>query len=191
MMRRVNAWLGVAIIVLFLVHGIAGGYQLAGILPGGNQVLTVLAWVLVALVVAHVVIGTILTVQSVRASRVGGKVYAKENAAFIVRRVSGFAILIFLVAHVVIFYGDYSSGSYRLSLFEGPQLVLSICLVVSLAVHILSNIKPLFIGLGVNQKSRRTDLVIILAVVLVFCAVMFSVYFYRWNIGWQWNINLG
>lgn len=191
MMRRVNAWLGVAIIVLFLVHGIAGGYQLAGILPGGNQVLTVLAWVLVALVVAHVVIGTILTVQSVRASRVGGKVYAKENAAFIVRRVSGFAILIFLVAHVVIFYGDYSSGSYRLSLFEGPQLVLSICLVVSLAVHILSNIKPLFIGLGVNQKSRRTDLVIILAVVLVFCAVMFAVYFYRWNIGWQWNINLG
>lgn len=191
MMRRVNAWLGVAIIVLFLVHGIAGGYQLAGILPGGNQVLTVLAWVLVALVVAHVVIGTILTVQSVRVSRASGKVYAKENAAFIVRRVSGFAILVFLVAHVIIFYGDYSSGSYRLSLFEGPQLVLSICLVVSLAVHILSNIRPLFIGLGVNQRSRRADLVIILAVVLVFCAIMFAVYFYRWNVGWQWNINLG
>lgn len=191
MLRRINAWLGAAIIVLFLVHGIAGGYQLAGILPGGNQVLTVLAWVLVALVAAHVAIGTVLTVRSVRASRAAGKLYAKENAAFIVRRVSGFAILVFLVAHVILFYGDYSSGSYRLNLFEGPQLVLSICLVISLAVHILSNVRPLFIGLGADQKSRRNDLIVILAVVLVFCAVMFAVYYYRWNIGWRWNINLG
>lgn len=190
-MRRANAWISAAIIVLFLVHAIAGGFQLAGVIPGGNQVLTVLAWVLVGLVAVHVVIGTILTVRSIRASREGGASYPKENAAFIARRVSGFCILVFLVAHVIIFYGDYSSGSYRLSLFAGPQLVLSICLVVSLAVHLLCNLRPLFVGLGLDQRARRRDLVIILAVVLAFCLVMFVVYYYRWNVGWQWNIQLG
>lgn len=191
MLRRVNAWVSVAIIVLFLIHGIAGGYQMAGILAGGNQVLTVLAWLLVALVCVHVAIGTVLTVRSVRASKSGRKAYAGENAAFIVRRVSGFCILVFLVAHVVVFYGDYSSGAYRLNLFAGPELWLSLGLVISLAVHLLCNIRPLFIGLGLDQRARRRDLVIILAVILAFCAAMFVLYYYRWNVGWQWNISLG
>lgn len=191
MLRRVNAWVSLAIIVLFLVHGIAGGYQMAGILAGGNQVLTALAWVLVALIGVHVVIGTILTVRSVRTSKSGRKGYARENAAFIVRRVSGFCILVFLVAHVVLFYGDYSSGSYRLNLFAGPQLVMSIGLVASLAVHLLCNIRPLFVSLGIGHKARRRDVVIILAVILAFCAVMFVLYYYRWNVGWQWNVRLG
>lgn len=189
-MRRVNAWVSLGIIVLFLVHAIAGGFQLAGIIPGGNQVLTVLAWVLVGLVCVHAVLGTILTVQSVRTSR-SGEGYPRENAAFIVRRVSGFLILVFLVMHVVIFYGNYSSGSYRLNLFEGPQLAASVGLVASLAVHLLCNMKPLFIHLGLDQRARRRDLVIVLAVVLAFCAAMFVVYYRRWNVGWQWNIRLG
>lgn len=188
-MRKVNAWVSLAIIVLFLIHGIAGGYQMAGILAGGNTVLTVLAWILAALICVHAVIGAILSVVSIRASRKSGKTYPKENAGFIVRRVSGFAILIFLAAHIIIFYGNHSSG-YRLNLFEGPELVLSIGLIISLAVHLLCNIKPLFISFGIDQKSRRRDLIIILAVVLVFCAVMFVIYYYRWNIGWRWNIHL-
>lgn len=190
MLRKINAFVALAIIILFLIHAIAGGYQMAGILAGGNQVLTVLAWIMVALVCVHIVIGTILTVQSVRASKKSGKFYGKENAAFIVRRVSGFAILVFLVCHVIIFYGNYSDG-YRLNLFEGPQLVLSICLVISLAVHILSNIRPMFISFGLNQKERRRDVLIILAAILIFCVIMFVVYYYRWNIGWKWNIHLG
>lgn len=190
MLRKVNAWVSLAIIILFLIHAIAGGYQMAGILPGGNQVLTILAWILVALIGLHIVIGTILTIESVRTSKRSGKFYAGENAAFIIRRVSGFAILVFMVAHIVIFYGNYTNG-YRLNLFEGPQLVLSICLLVSLAVHILCNIRPLFISLGLDQRKRRLDLLIILAAILVFCLIMFIVYYYRWNIGWKWNINLG
>lgn len=189
-MRKVNAWISLSIIVLFLIHAIAGGYQMAGILAGGNQVLTVLAWILVALIGIHIVIGTILTAESIRTSRKSGKFYPKENAAFLLRRISGFAILVFMVAHIVIFYGNHTDG-YRLNLFEGTQLILSIGLVVSLAVHLLCNIRPMFISFGINQKKRRTDLIIILAVVLIFCAVMFAVYYYRWNIGWKWNIRLG
>lgn len=190
-MRKLNAAIGVAMIVLFLVHGIAGGYQMAGILPGGNPVLTALAWVLVALVCIHVVLGTILTVRSIRACGTGRRAYGRENAAFIVRRVSGFAILVFLVAHVIVFYGSHTPAGFRLSLFEGPQLVLSVCLVVSLAIHLLCNIRPLFIGLGLDKRARRWDLIIILAVVLAFCLAMFVVYYYRWNVGWKWNISLG
>lgn len=189
-MRRINAWTGAAILVLLLIHAIAGSYQMAGIIAGGNQVLTTLSWILVGLICVHVVMGTILTVRSVKASRAAGRMYARENAAFIVRRVSGFCILVFLAAHVVIFMGNSSSGTYRLNLFEGPELVLSICLVVSLAVHVLSNIRPLFIGLGLDERRRRQDLVIILGVVLVVCLLAFVLYYYRWNIGWQWNINL-
>lgn len=190
MLRKINAFLGLAMIILFLIHAIAGGYQLAGILPGGNQVLTVLAWILVVIVAAHIVIGIILTVDSLRKHKKTGTVYAKENAEFIIRRVSGFAILVFMVCHIVIFYGNYTNG-YRLNLFEGPQLILSICLVISLAVHLFTNIRSMFISFGISQKRRRFDVRVILIVILVFCAVMFVVYFYRWNIGWQWHINLG
>lgn len=190
-MRRVNAWVSLAIIILFLIHAIAGGYQMAGILAGGNTVLTVLAWILVGLVCLHAVIGIMLTVQTVRATRQAGKSYPKENVLFIVRRVSGFAILVFAAAHIIIFYGNSKSGVYRLNLFEGPQLVLSICLVISIAVHLLCNIRPLFIGLGLGDKARRKDVIIVLAVILIFCAVMFFVYYYRWNVGWKWNIHIG
>lgn len=190
MLRKINAFVGLALILLFLIHAIAGGYQMAGILAGGNQVLTVLAWIMVILAAVHILIGVILTVQTVRASKKSGKFYGKENAAFVVRRVSGFAMLIFLIAHIVIFYGNHSSG-YRLNLFEGPQLVLSILLVVSLGVHILSNIRPLFISFGIDKAKRRTDVLIILVAILAFCVIMFVLYYYRWNIGWKWNIRIG
>lgn len=189
-MRRINAFVSLAMIVLFLIHAIAGGYQMAGILPGGNSVLTFLAWVLVGLICVHIVIGIILTIDTIRTSKKAGRFYGKENAGFVVRRVSGFAILIFMAAHIMIFYGNHSNG-YRLNLFAGPQLVLSIGLIISIAVHLLCNIRPLFIALGLDQKKRRLDLIIILAGILVFCGIMFAVYYYRWNIGWQWNIRLG
>lgn len=190
MLRKMNAFTGLAIIILFLIHAIAGGYQMAGILAGGNRALTVLAWIMVGLLIAHVVIGTVLLIGTVRSSKKSGKFYWKENAAFIVRRVSGFAVIVFLVLHVIIFYGNHSDG-YRLNLFEGPQLAVSICLVISLAVHVLTNIRPMFISFGMSKEKRRRDVVIVLAAILVFCTAMFIVYYYRWNIGWKWNIHLG
>lgn len=189
-MRRANAWVSLAIVALLLVHAIAGGYQLAGVIPGGNATLTGLAYVLVALVAVHVVLGTILTVRSLRTSGSGTR-YARENAGFIVRRVSGFLILVFLVAHVLVFSGSTSSGSYRLNLFEGPQLALSIGLVASIAVHLVCNVRPLFLSLGLDQRERRRDVAIVLGAVLAFAAAMFVVYYLRWNVDWQWNIQLG
>lgn len=189
-MRRVNAWVSLAIVVLLLVHAIAGGYQLAGVIPGGNATLTVLAYALVGLVAVHAVLGTILTVRSLRTSRSGTR-YSRENAGFVVRRVSGFLILVFLVAHVLLFAGSTSSGSYRLNLFEGPQLALSIGLVASVAVHLVCNVRPLFLSLGLDQRARRRDVAIVLGVVMAFAAAMFVVYYLRWNVDWQWNIHLG
>ena len=42
-MRKINAILGPALIVLLLIHMISGAFQLYGLIPGGSTVRTVLS----------------------------------------------------------------------------------------------------------------------------------------------------
>ena len=68
-MRKCNAILSMGIVVLFLIHAIAGGFQLAGVFSGGSQVLKVLAWVMAILILIHTVIGCKLTADTLKACK--------------------------------------------------------------------------------------------------------------------------
>ena len=71
-MRKLNAILSAAILVLFVAHGVTGGFQLAGILPGGARILKVMARALVTLIIVHGAIGIKFTLDTLRAQKKAG-----------------------------------------------------------------------------------------------------------------------
>lgn len=89
--------------------------------------------------------------------------------------------MVFVLLHVILFMGDTSGGAYRLNLFAAPQLIVMIFFVISVAVHVLTNIKPLMIALG--QKGLKefvTDILLVISVVLIFSGIAFIIYYIRW-----------
>ncbi|MBR2283893.1 MAG: pilus assembly protein PilX [Ruminococcus sp.] len=182
-MRRFNAILSMGVLVLFLVHAIAGGFQLAGLIPGGNTVMQVLAWIMAGLICVHMVIGIKLTADTLRAIRRSGKSYFKENALFWARRISGFAVMLFIAAHIVLFLGKNEDGAFRLSYFGTLQLISQLLLVISVAVHVITNIRPLMTGLGIRSYGKFAfDILFVLSVLLFFAGAGFVIYFIRWKL---------
>ena len=181
-MRKANALLSMGILVLFLIHAVLGGFQLSGILPGGSRILMILAWLMTVLIALHTVLGCIMTVQTFSAQKKSGAAYPKENRLFWTRRISGFAVMLLILAHIVIFLGSSAGGVYRLNLFGTVQMISQILLVIAVAVHVLTNIKPLMLALGVRGfQEFFTDILLILSVLLCFCGIAFLIYYLRWQ----------
>ena len=181
-MRKWNAILSMGILALFLIHAIAGAFQLSGFIPGGSAIMEKMAFAMVCLIFIHFVIGIKLTVDTIKAIIKSGTSYFKENKLFWIRRISGFAVMLFVIFHIMIFLGT-NNGAYRLNLFEGIQLASQLLLVISVAVHVVTNIKPLMISIGAKSyKMFLTDIILVLSVLLVFMGAAFIVYYLRWNV---------
>ena len=181
-MRKCNAVLSIGILALFLIHAVAGAFQLFGFISGGSAVMEKIAFAMVCLIFIHFVIGIKLTFDTVTAIKKSGASYFKENKLFWIRRISGFAVMLFVIFHIMIFLGT-NNGAYRLNLFEGIQLASQLLLVLSAAVHVITNIKPLMIAVG--AKSYRvflTDIILVLSILLVLTGIAFVIYYLRWNI---------
>jgi hypothetical protein len=184
-MRRLNAIISIAVIALFLIHGIAGAFQMMGFIPGGSSLLKILTWIMLGFVFMHIIIGSILTVQTLRISKKSGASYYKENALFWIRRISGFVLMLLVFLHLTVFM-QTGSGLFRLGYFGTPQLTGQIIMLLALAVHILCNIKPVAIALGLyGGRGYCRDILLILSIVLGFCTVAFVVYYLRWNVLWR------
>lgn len=181
-MRKCNAVISVLLLVMFLVHMAAGIFKLSGVMPGGGSIMTGISHTMLCLIAVHIIIGVKLTADSVAAVRKSGASYFKENRLFWIKRISGFAVLLFVVCHVVIFLGR-NDEAYRLNYFGGIQLISQLLMVLSLAVHILTNIKPLMLSLGIGKaKSFLADALIVAAVLLLVSAAGFVIYYIRWSI---------
>ena len=180
-MRKWNALISMIILVLFLVHAAAGGMQLLGALPGGDRLLTLAARALMTLIVIHVLIGIRLTADTLKAMKRSGVSYFRENKVFWIRRISGFAVFIFMIFHLLIFSGK-NDGVYRLKFFGGMQLATQILLALSTAVHVVTSIKPLMLALGGRKlKDYAVDILLIASVLLLFAGAAFIIYYLRWN----------
>ena len=68
-MRKINALITPLIMVLFLVHMIRGGLELAGMTKGGSSLFMALSHLMLALIAVHAVISISLTVDTIRISR--------------------------------------------------------------------------------------------------------------------------
>lgn len=177
-MRKANAVLSAAILALFLVHAVLGAFQLTGL---GSTAAKWAAWAALILILAHTAIGVKLTADTLRVWKRTGVHYFRENALFWARRLSGFAIMVLLGFHMTAF-GTGSGGAYRLRWFDGAKLFTQLLLAGAIAVHVISNVKPMLISLGVRAlRPRAGELLVILSVLLLFMAAALIVYYIRWN----------
>lgn len=177
-MRKLNGIITAAVIVLFVIHALAGSYQMAGV---GQSALKPVAWTAAGLVFAHIVISIILTARSIKVWRRTGVGYFKENKLFWARRISGAAVIFLLLIHMFAI-GTKVNGVFRLQEFNTAKLVIQILFVSALAVHVISNVRPLLITFGIKSfKSRISEIIIILSVLFAVMGLAFVIYWFRWN----------
>ena len=143
--------------------------------------MTVLARALVVLMALHMAIGIKLTADTVIACRKSGVSYYKENKLFWARRISGFAIFVFMILHLAVFMGK-TGGNVRLKYFGVFELLGQILLVISVAVHVITNVKPMMISFGIKSlKEYSIDILVVLSVLMLFAGAAFLIYYLRWN----------
>lgn len=184
-MRKLNAVLGPVMIVLLLIHVISGVFQLASIIPGGSLIRQILSMVLITAVTVHALIGVILTISTLRSIHKAGGAYLKNNESFWISRISGFVMLVLIIYHVMVFSGE-SGEVFRLQSFGWIQLAAHILLVLALAIHLVVNIRPLFISLGIENRKFIKDIMFVLVIIMLLCALGFIYYYLRWNILWRY-----
>ena len=140
-----------------------------------------LAFACLGAVGLHVIVTSVLTIQTLIARKRSGAGYFRDNLMFWARRISGFALLIPLVLHILTFIGNNSSGAFRLNEFGNAQLILQILFVILIAFHVFTNIGPALISLGVrNKKAFAADMIFVISVILLFAAGAFCIYYLRW-----------
>ena len=177
-MRKINTILSVLLLVIFMLHGLMGSFMLLGI---GSSAGKILAWVGVAVLAAHTVIGVILTINTLKISKNAGNSYLKQNVVFWARRASGLAILILMFFHIGLF-GGVQDGIYILFPFTTVKLITQLLLVAALFIHLFINIRPLLVSLGIiSYKERRGDIYLILSVLLLFSAGAVIIYYIGWH----------
>ncbi len=181
-MRKLNSILTALIMVLFTIHLIWGSMIITGMTYGGSSIAKGITDLMVTAICLHVIISTILTIQTLLAWRRSGVSYFRQNRLFWIRRISGYALMLFIFSHVLIFRGNYVEPVYWLNLFDVAQLAVSILMVLSLFVHLLCNITPLRIALGISdRKNIRTDILLVMSVLLFLAGVAFVIYYIRWS----------
>lgn len=178
-MRKWNAVLSLTALALFVLHGVLESLHLIGA-EGFNT--KELPRLLLTLLVIHAVLGLKYTVDALRVWRKTGAGYFRKNLVFWTRRLSGFTILILLFFHVGAF-SETVEGEFRLLEFTQVKLALHLLLAAALAVHLLTDLRPLLLSLGVRtEKDRLGELFFLLSVLLLFIAGAFVIYFLRWNV---------
>lgn len=181
-MRKWNAVISTIILAMFLFHAVSGSFQLFGLDLDCTVFIKKTARILLSLIIIHIVIGFVLTGKTFQAIRKSGASYFKENKLFWIKRISGFAMILFIMFHVFIFMGK-NDGAFRLHFFGVLQLASQLLVVISLAIHVVTNIKPLMLALGAKSyKNSLTDLILILSLLLLLMGISFVIYYLRWNI---------
>ncbi len=180
-MRRVNSILTIIMFILFTVHMVSGAFILLGIVPGGNEILAVVSFAFALILVIHALIGVKLTIDSLIACKRSGASYFKENRRFWAARISGFAIMLFVFSHMSSLGAKVTDGVPLLERFGVSELVLELLFVLSIAVHVILNVKPQLISLGFKGvKEYAIDILFVLSVLLLFAGAAFVVYYFRW-----------
>lgn len=167
-LRRINAVLSALLLLMFIAHGIAGVLLMGGMLEtpvkGLDHALEALCWV-------HIAIGVYLSVQSLRAIRKSGASYPAQNKRFWAVRISGIAIGVCMLMHMIGFNHFHAGEGF------GPaMLAINLALVVAIAVHVVCNVRPQLMSLGITLKEAsplQFALIGLLALMLVAFVLFF------------------
>ena len=178
-MRRFNAILTAVIFILFLIHAVFGALLLTGV---GSNAFKMIARTCEGLIYIHALIGIWLTGKALWICHKTGAPYFKENQLFWARRISGLLIMALMFFHSRAF-ADPTSAVYRLKPFDTAKLITQILFVLSLALHIISNVRPMLISLGIKKlRPHEGDILFVLTTILLFFTAAFIIYFLRWQV---------
>ncbi len=164
-MRKFNTVLVLLIMLLLLYHTIFGSLHLFGIGPGS---LKKLAFAMLMLVMAHAVVSMIVTVRAEKAGISTKARYNKEYRAFWGRRISGMLVAVFALIHAYTMFRD-KNGVPRIARLPKFLNLATPLLIFFVYLHILTNVRPLLISLGVRNIDRKEKVIkAALTVVMLF-----------------------
>lgn len=177
-MRKWNNILARVIIALFLLHALMGSLLLLGL---SNISFRPLSWLLLAMVIAHGILGIAATIQAVKSGKNSGIWYLRQNAAYWTKRFSGLAILILLCFHISA-YTTTIGSAFFLKEFTFGRMAAQLLLILSIFLHLAVSIKSMLIAKGVRKfKERTVDWMMVLSLMMLFFAVAVVYYFIEWQ----------
>ena len=174
-MRKFNTILVLIIMILLLDHIIFGGLHLLG---AGTNVFKPVALLMLILVFIHAVVSMIITIRAEKAGMKTKARYNEENKQFWSRRTSGMAIVVFALMHAHSMIKDENGvpNIARLPKFFNLALPL---LILSVGLHLISNVKPLLISLGI--KIGKKEIIINIIILLITLFAMFALIYFVIN----------
>ena len=92
-------------------------------------------------------------------------------------------MILALVAFHLTAFGYTEGGVFRLVPFDLFRLVTQILFILSIAVHIITNVKPMLITFGVKRlRPKAGDILFFISAVLLFMTIGFIIYYIRWQL---------
>lgn len=177
-MRKVNGIIAAVVLVLFIIHGVLGALNMMNI---ATVITKWLSYTMLSLIVVHAIISIGLTFSSIRTSAKTKAPYFRQNRLFWARRISGILILILVAFHLTAFSAN--GGVFRLVPFDVFRLVTQILFILSIAVHIITNVKPLLITFGAKRlRPKAGDILFFVSAALLFMTIGFIIYYIRWQL---------
>ncbi len=178
-MRKINGIIAMLVLVLFLIHGLLGALNLMNI---ATVIVKVLSHTMLCLIIVHAIISFGLTVRSVKTAIKTKAPYFRQNRLFGARRISGVLILALVFFHMTAF-GYTSGGVFRLVPFDVFRLITQVLFILSIAVHIITNVKPVLITFGVKKlRPKAGGILFFISAALLFMAAGFIIYYIRWQL---------
>ena len=178
-MRKLNGIIAMIVLALFVVHGVLGALNMMNI---ATVIVKALSYTMLSLIIVHALISIGLTVSSVRTAAKTHAPYFRQNRLFWARRISGVLILALIFFHTTAF-GYISGGVFRLVPFDIFRLMTQILFLLSIAVHIITNVKPMLITFGIKKlRPKAGDILFFVSAALLLMAAAFIIYYIRWQL---------
>ena len=176
MLRIINSLLAAACVALLFVHALWAAALLSG-LTGYSPMISHIGWVFLTCLILHGLLSCYLVLFHDRpAPRFP---YPRSNAAAWAQRISGAALVVFVLPHIHEAYGQVTMGGWFLP--HEPTVgryLLEAGLLVSVAVHLWLSLPRLTLSFGLlrNEGSLRRwerglRLFLLLLALLVFMAL--------------------
>lgn len=180
-MRKTNTVLSIVIAALFVFHVFIGAGEMLGWMPGAHTIALISAVLLLLAISLHIIFGIKLTADTLIAVKRSGANYFSENILFWVRRISGLAVIVFITTHFIAFSGKTVDGVYNPRPFGIAELILAVLLLLSLLLHLTTNIRPLMLAFGKKVNSRVFNWIALgMAALLLFAGAGFISYYIWW-----------
>lgn len=172
-MRKFNTILVILIMFLFIDHITFGSLHFLGT---KLNVTAPFAMSMFILVLLHTIVSIIITIK---AEIVGFKTkarYNKENREFWLRRTSGVAILVLAASHVYMM-GKDENGIPKVAKMPKVFNLLLVLLMLSVGIHLMQNIRPLLISMGIKNIDKKEKIGKLLVILLtIFVIISYGIF---------------